>query len=222
MAVAFLFTARAFQTEPSGATNPNGEPRPEGGFATAIGSPRVWLHLFTFFVYTGLESSVGQWCFSLMREGRGLGVEAAGAWTSAYWTSLTLGRILLGFVVDRFGADRLLRGATFGAAVGAVAFAASPGALGRCGLLLLGLSLAPMYPTLMARTPARVGEHIAHHAVGFQVSAATLGSSFLPSLLGLLVAEVGYGAIGALAVGLSLALLAAHEALLRLKRLILA
>ena len=220
MAVAFLFTARAWQTEPHGATNPNGESRQEAGFATAIGSARVWLHLFTFFVYTGLESSVGQWCFSLMREERGLGVEAAGAWTSAYWTSLTLGRILLGFVVDRFGADRLLRGATFGVALGAVAFAASPGALGRCGLLLLGLSLAPMYPTLMARTPARVGERIAHHAVGFQVSAATLGSSFLPSLLGLLVAEAGYGAVGAFAVGLSLALFAAHEALLRLKRIV--
>jgi hypothetical protein len=53
--------------------------------------------------------------------------------------------------------------------------------------------------------------------VGFQVSAATLGSSLLPSLLGLLVAKMGYGAIGALAVGLSVALFLAHEALLRLK-----
>lgn len=217
MATAFLLTSRAWETEPS-STNQEGERRGQASFTTALGSPRVWLHLFTFFVYTGLEASVGQWCFSLMREGRALGVEAAGAWTSAYWASLTLGRILLGFVVDRFGPDRLLRGATFGVALGAALFAAHPGALGRCGLLLLGLSLAPMYPTLMARTPARVGEHIAHHAVGFQVSAATLGSSLLPSLLGLLVAKTGYGAIGALAVALSLALFVSHEALLGLKR----
>jgi fucose permease len=218
MATAFLLTARAWaapaSSEPTAAP---GEARPEAGFGTALASPRVWLHLLAFFVYTGLEASVGQWCFSLMREARGVGVEAAGSWTSGYWASLTLGRIVLGFVIDRFGADRLLRAATFGAAVGATLFAVSSGVLGRAGLLLLGMSLAPMYPTLMARTPARVGQQLLHHAVGFQVSAATLGSSLLPALLGLLVARTGYAAIGALAIVLSLTLIAAHEALLRLK-----
>ena len=219
MAAAFLITSRAWKAAPAVASAgaASGDAREEGSFGTALRSARVWLHLFTFFVYTGLEASVGQWCFSLMREQRGLGVEAAGSWTSSYWASLTLGRILLGFVIDRFGPDRLLRAATFGVVIGAALFALDSGAAGRAGLLLLGLSLSPMYPTLMARTPARVGAHITHHAVGFQVSAATLGSSLLPSLLGLWVARMGYGAIGFLAVALSLALFVAHEGLLRLK-----
>jgi hypothetical protein len=87
-----------------------------------------------------VETTVGQWSFSWLRERHGLSIQAAGSWTSAYWASLTLGR------------------------------------------LLLGASLAPIFPTLMARTPARVGHGIAHHAVGFQVSAAMLVSTVVPGL----------------------------------------
>lgn len=186
------------------------------GFRAALARGPVWLLIVTFFLYTGLESSVGQWCFSWMRERRGLSVEAAGAWTSAYWASLTIGRLVLGLIVDRFGPDRLLRCASVGAVLGVAAFTGSAGNLGRAGLLLLGASLAPMFPTLMARTPARVGEDVAHHAVGFQVSAATLGSTLMPALGGVLVSGSGLGAIAALVLGLGLALLLTHELLLRL------
>ncbi|HET9956889.1 MAG TPA: MFS transporter, partial [Polyangiaceae bacterium] len=123
----------------------------------ALRSGPVWLHIVAFFLYTGFEASTGQWCFTLLTAGRGLSVERAGFWTSCYWGSLTLGRVLLGFVVDRFGPDRLLRYATTSAALGAAAWALDPGLVGRLGLLLVGLSLAPIFPTLMARTPARLG-----------------------------------------------------------------
>jgi len=219
MAALFLLTQRRWddprpaQGDPAAAA---ASPAPErAGFRAALGRGRVWLLIVTFFFYTGLESSVGQWCFSWMRERRGLSVEAAGAWTSAYWASLTIGRLVLGLFVDRFGPDRLLRWASLGAVLGVAAFTGSGGGLGRAGLLLLGVSLAPMFPTLMARTPARVGEDVAHHAVGFQVSAATLGSTLMPALGGVLVSSGGLGAIAALVLALGLALLLSHEVLLR-------
>jgi fucose permease len=218
MALAFLLTRRAWDDR-AGASTPSAGATAEAsarpGVRETLKSGRVWLQILTFFIYTGLESTVGQWCFSLLREGRGLSVEAAGSWTSAYWASLTLGRVALGFVVDRFGPDRLLRGASLGVVLGAAAFVVSDGSLGRAGLLLMGLSLAPVYPTLMARTPARLGSGLAHHAIGFQVSAAVLGSSLLPALVGILIASTGLGAISGMALGLSLAFLLVHELLLR-------
>jgi fucose permease len=218
MAVAFFLTGRAWndtRSNPGAAQPPQSAGEPP--FGAALRSPRVWLHRGAFFVYTGLESSVGQWCFTLLREARGLGVDAAGSWTAAFWGSLTIGRVVLGFVADRLGPDRLLRGATLVIVAGALAFGTSDGALGRVGLLLMGFGLAHMYPTLMARTPARVGPALDRHTIGFEVSAATLGSTCLPSLVGVLVGRNGYAAIGGVAVALSLLLLAAHEALLRLK-----
>jgi fucose permease len=221
MALAFLATRRSWDERALPAELPTGpalEGDAETSFGAALKQGRVWLLIAVFFVYTGLESSVGQWCFSLLREGRGLGVEAAGSWTAAYWGSLTLGRVALGFVVDRWGPDRLLRGASLGVLAGAALFAASEGALGRVGLLLIGLSLAPMFPTLMARTPARVGAGVARHAVGFQVSAATLGSSLVPAVVGICVARLGLGAISAVALVMAAALFIVHELLLRSTR----
>jgi fucose permease len=224
MAILFLITRRRWD-EPRGA---DGAGQTSGGtgtkanepvsYRTALRSRRVWLQVLVFFLYTGVESTVGQWCFSWLRERRGLSIEAAGGWTSAYWASLTVGRLVLGTFVDRWGADRTLRCATVGAVIGVSLFAASDGLLGSIGLLLLGVSLAPLFPTLMARTPARVGDAVAHHAVGFQVSAATLGSTLVPALVGVLVARQGLGVLGVVVVSIGVALLLAHEGLLGVAR----
>jgi fucose permease len=217
MSVAFLLTRRAWNdgTSPlntSAASAPLECPSMRG----ALRAGRVWLGMLTFFLYAAVESTTGQWCFTLLREARGLSVERAGAWTAAYWASLTVGRVALGFIVDRVGADALLRLATCGCVIGAACFALGSGALGGVGLLLLGVSLAPIFPTLMSRTPARLGSEVARHAVGFQVAMATLGSTLMPGLVGLIAARVGLDGIAASAVALGLALLVCHEALLRL------
>ena len=222
MALLFTLTRRRWDghgeaSDASPASSGHGAaPRSPGariGYGEALANRGIWLHIITFFLYTGLEATAGQWCFSWMRERRGLSVEAAGAWTSAYWASLTVGRLALGSVVDRIGPDRLLRLATVAAVAGVLAFALGAGDVSRAGLLLLGVSLAPMFPTLMARTPARVGQRLAQHAVGFQVAAATLGSSLMPALTGLLVAATNLAIIGTVLISLGLALLLAHELL---------
>ncbi len=233
MAFAFLATRRSWDERGPAApiapvavvaaaaavAEPAAEPVSYEGAWSALRRGRVWLQIAIFFLYTGLESSAGQWCFTLMREGRGLTVEAAGSWTAAYWGSLTAGRVALGFVVDRIGPDRLLRVAVVGAVIGAALFAASEGLAGRVGLLLLGASLAPVYPTLMARTPARLGHATTLHAVGFQVSSATLGAAVLPGGVGLLAAGAGVGAIGPATAAMAVLLWALHEALVRATQL---
>jgi fucose permease len=101
---------------------------------------------------------------------------------------------------------------------GAAAFALDGGLAGRLGLALLGAALAPVFPTLMALTPARLGEAWTAHAVGFQVCAATLGVAAFPAVIGVLVGRVGATAVGAAVVVQAAALLVLHEALLRAAR----
>ena len=214
MALAFAATRRAWEDD--GVAGGTGVLH--AGAAEALRTGRVWLQIILFFIYTGLEAGTGQWCFTVLREARGLDIEAAGAWTAGYWGSILAGRVVLGFVVDRAGPDRLLRGATVTALAGAVLFASSGGPLGRLGLVLLGASLAPMFPTLMSRTPDRVGHHLAPHSVGFQVGAATLGSAAVPALFGLLAAAAGIRTIGAAVAVVALILLALHEGLLAATR----
>src|SRR3954471_5467588 len=54
-----------------------------------------------FLLYVGLEAAAGAWSFTLLTEGRGMADRTAGAWVSAYWLSITAGRLLLGFIGGR-------------------------------------------------------------------------------------------------------------------------
>lgn len=174
-----------------------------GSLSGALRLPRVWLQVAIFFLYTGLEASAGQWAFTVLREARGFALETAGTWTAAYWGSIAAGRVVFGFVVGALGPDRVVRWGTLGAVAGALLYAVLPGAAGVAGLVLLGLSLAPIFPMLMSRTPARLGPAAAPHAIGFQVAAATLGTAALPGAHGLLADALGPGALPGAHVGLA-------------------
>lgn len=179
-----------------------------GAPVTALSALRhrlVRLQMAVFFVYTGLEASAGQWAATIL-VARGAGpAEAAGA-AALFWAGLAGARIALGFVVDRVGADRLLRLAV--PVVVAAAAVLLAGVSDFVALALLAAMLAPVYPTLMARTPARLGGPLAVHAIGFQVAAAMAGVALLPGALGLAADVFGPAAVPAGILVLAVALAA--------------
>lgn len=185
---------------------------PVSGFS-ALRSGRVWLQIVIFFFYTGIEVSAGQWSYTILTEGRGLGSAAAGTWVAVYWGGLLAGRLVLGFVVERVGQSRMLRFATVGALLSAGIFAIPGLTWGAAALPLLSFSLASIFPGLMAETPRRIDERLAPHAVGFQVSAATLGVAVLPSVAGLVSERFGLDAIGPVIACSALVLMLLHERL---------
>jgi len=198
---------RAGDTPEPGAT-------PPARLFRTLGLAPAWLGIAAFFLYNGLEASAGAWSYSLFTQARGVSARSAGAWVSGYWASLTLGRVLFGWIAGRTAVETLLRPCIVGMAIGAglLAFGAS-GALGGAGLALLGLCCGPIYPSLIATTRLRVGAAHAANAVGFQVAAAALGQSIIPAVLGVLAARVGLEVIGPALLAAALALLAAHERL---------
>ena len=188
-----------------------------GSWLAAVNHKLVRLQVVLFFIYTGLEVTLGQWTFSMF-SARGVPAAEAGAWTTAYWGCFTASRFLLGALIGRLGADRLLRAATCGVVAGTAAYAAAPLPWAGFGLVLAGASLAPIYPTLIARAPERLGPAIALHAIGFKSSAATAGAASLPALAGLVAARSGLQAIGWVALAAACALLALHERLIARSR----
>lgn len=149
--------------------------------------PAMWLGLGAFFIYAAIESVAGAWAFSLFTQSRGVSVLAAGTWTSAYWGSLTAGRMLSGFVVAHVPMPRLLRGSMIGIMLGAVLLWLNfTETLSFLGLALIGFCCAPIFPALVSTTPQRVGAMNTAHAVGYQMTVAMLGLSFWPSLIGVL------------------------------------
>jgi len=180
----------------------------------ALRHGNVRLQIATFFLYSGVEVTAGQWSYTILTEARGVDDTTAGGFVTLYWGGLLAGRVLSGFVVERVGNERLLRIATACAVVAAAGFAvpALPPALSAAALALLSFSLAPIYPGLMAETPRRVGG-ATPHAVGFQVSAATFGIAAVPAMAGAIGTELGLNAIGPLLALCAVLLWLLHERL---------
>jgi fucose permease len=185
----------------------------------ALRRPMVWAHTLLFFIYCGIESTAGQLLFSLFRESRGLSIEMAGAAIVGYWASLTVGRILFGQIVASTGPLPVLRFAMLLIPLAAAFIWWSSSAwVGLAATWLLGFSLAPIFPTLISVTPARVGSRLAPHAIGLQVSAATLGIAFFPAVVAILARKHGLEIVPVELTAAGVLLVVLHEAIERAGR----
>ncbi len=199
LAVAFAATRARWQD----GTAADAPPLPA---LSALRQPMVRRLIVVFFLLAGVEASAGQWAATVLVESRGASPATGAAAATLFWAALALGRVAMGLVVDLIGADRLVRIAVVVAAVAALGFALAPRDAGLVALALLAVALSPLFPTLVARTPARLGAATAMHAVGFQVAAATVGVAVLPGAIGLVVQAVGAGAAPLLVAVLTAAL----------------
>ncbi len=207
LAICFILT-RKWWTKPD-QTSRSSNPR-----VSTIRLPVVWLSIAVFFVYTGVEAAAGTWAYTLFTESRAVSMTTAGMWVSIYWGSLTAGRLLSGFIVAFVPVRLLLRYSIIAVAFGAaLVWLNVTSLLSFLGLSLMGLASAPVFPSLIASTPIRMGEAHTGNAIGFQISAAVLGQSLLPGLVGVLANRLGLEIVGPVLLTASLLLLALYEAM---------
>lgn len=149
------------------------------------------LSILLFFIYTGIEMSLGHWTYTLFTESRGISTSLAGFWVSAYWGSFTIGRILAGFLAYKFLSRKIAKYAAalglFGSALIAVNLSQW---LSLLGIAIIGLAIAPIFPALISSTSYRVGKEHTTNTIGMQISAAGLGGALLPGLAGVLARNI--------------------------------
>lgn len=218
MALVFAATRGLWRADAGGAIA--AEPTIRVPFAQAGAHPVVRLQVMIFALYAGVEVAAGAWGFTILSQARGLSVELAGIAVGLFWGGLFVGRLAFGAAADRIGIDRSVRIGFAGAVLAALLFAAAPalpasGPLAIVALGALGFLLAPIYPLLMLRTPQRLGDALAAHAIGFQVSAAMLGAILLPALGGVIADLAGLEGVPALILAATLVLLWLHARLAR-------
>lgn len=182
LTILFMSTLRFWHTAPE--QSPSGKSVP---FKNTLVLPIVWCNLVIFFVYVGLEVGVGQWLFSILTKSRKVSVESAGLYTSAYWGSLTLGRILFGLILTKISVPKVLYTAFIGILISAVLiFLNLHNYVTLLGIISIGFCNAPIFPSLISLTPTLVGVQHTANAVGFQISAAMIGGALLPGLAGVM------------------------------------
>ncbi len=175
--------------------------------------------ILLFLLHGGIQAGTGTLGNSLLVDGRGVAADLAGLWISIYWAGLTLGRVLTALVVERIGNGRFLRASMALTIAGALLLWANLGeSPSFAGIALIGFTLAPVLPLLLADTHQRVGPANAPNAIGLQIGSAGIGIALLPALAALLAERIGLETIGAYLFLIALLSFLTHEWLLALER----
>jgi fucose permease len=194
LAAIFIITLSLWK-DPKNKKSPEGEKNEKSKkevkiFQTLTHLPAL-LSILLFFIYTGIEMSLGHWAYTFFTEARGISTSLAGYMVSFYWGSFTAGRILAGFLAYRFLSHKIAKYAAvlgvFGSALIAVGLSQW---LSLFGIILTGLAIAPIFPALISSTSYRVGKEYTTNTIGMQISAAGLGGALLPGLLGVLAENI--------------------------------
>jgi len=150
--------------------------------------------IITFCCYCGLETTAGLWASTYLVSCRGLTEELAASWASWFYTGITLGRGLSGFLTARLGDRKMVCLGFCGVGLGLVIVLVPISPVGALvGLVLTGLGCAPVYPSLIHATPAFFGAERSQAVIGVQMAGAYIGSSFAPPVFGLLGGVLGIG-----------------------------
>jgi len=178
--------------------------------------PVVWLSLLVFLAYTGVESTAGQWSYSLFTDARSVPEAVAGVWMTLYWGGLAGSRLLLGPLADRVGITSLLRVCMLGVTLGAgLLWWHTTDLLSFVGLALMGFAQGPIFPSLVSVTPQRVSIGHVDNVIGFQVAAASLGAAALSSAAGVLASWLTLEVVAPFMVAWAAAMVVFHELTLR-------
>ena len=167
-----------------------------GLLRATLRSPLVWLAAIFLLVYVGVEVSLGAWSYTLLTGGRQIQTAQAGWMVSGYWFGLTLGRFILARVVERVGPRRAIQWLTVGAVAGiALVWAPVSGGVGQAlaaaGLWLVGFSLGPIFPSVIAVINSATSARLRQSAIGFAASLGSMGGAFFPWVAANLAQRLG-------------------------------
>jgi fucose permease len=144
-----------------------------------------------FFIYVGVELSVGLWSNSVLFSTKGLPIEISGYFVSLYYLMITSGRFMSGIVSMKVNNRTMVSGGLLLSLSGLLilSFFQNPWLLG-LGISLTGLGFAPLYPSMMHETAARYQPLDAAIAVGYQVGMAYIGGTAISSMLGVVLDSI--------------------------------
>lgn len=143
--------------------------------------------LIAFFCYCSLEATTGLWASSYMVLYKGINAETAAKWASLFYLGITAGRFVCGFVADKLGDKCMVRIGQAIIALGILLLLIPAGnTLTLMGLILVGLGCAPIYPSMLHKTPDNFGADKSQSIMGIQMASAYLGTTFMPPVFGLI------------------------------------
>lgn len=175
----------------------------------ALGTPIVLLTGLFLLVNVGIEAALGNWAYTVQQVSRNFPAALAGYSLSAYWLGFTTGRLILGNLINRLGAIRLINVSSAMLLFGLALWWLLPGQW--LSLPLIGFAIAAMFPTTIWLMPQRVSSAIVPAAIGFVTSIASLGAAIIPTAIGWIANRAGLESIPGLILLMAIAMAILHR-----------
>jgi len=155
-----------------------------GGLNVLLSDPVVWLCCLAFFCHVPIEASVATWATTLMTD-KGVSEGTASGLLSAFWLTFMGSRLVTALKLPE-GADTTL---VITMAALCIAFtlgiALSRAAWLTCAMVVLaGVILGPIFPTLIAILLSHVDPALHGRTVGLFFSIGGIGWTAIPLLIG--------------------------------------
>ena len=166
------------------------------GIRKTIFVPGVIPTLIAFYAYCSGECTCFLWTssyFAGTKEGLSDGMIAS--FGSLIFAGLMLGRLISGFVSDKLGDKLLIRVGIAVEILGIiiVMLPVSGYVITAAGFVIIGTGMGPVYPSIQHMAPEKFGKEYSAAVIGLQMSSAYVGSTFMPTVFGILQEHIGIG-----------------------------
>lgn len=164
----------------------------------ALLSPVMWLMCAVMGLYVGSEVAFSGWTTEFTSRTTGVDTAQAAFTVSAFWAALAFSRYFSTTFTRRVQPATFIVLLVLTSALGLIAMLLANGssAMTLAGAFVVGFGFGPIYPTLIAIGIQRFPQ-VAQMVASVLTSAGSIGSLFLPTLIGVVMNASGLGATSA-------------------------
>ncbi len=178
--------------------------------------PGVAEILLSFFCYSAIEQTAGQWAASYLTLHKGVATETAASFASMFYIGITVGRAVSGFITFKLNDSQMIRLGQLIILGGLILMFLPFGAgASLAGFILIGLGCAPIYPSFIHLTPTLFGAERSQSIIGVQMAAAYTGTTLMAPLFGLIAGHISVGLLPVYLLILLVLQVLMHERMLR-------
>jgi len=161
-------------------------PRKRNPMIQALGNSSTWLISLFIFLYAGIEISLADWILTLLVDEREQSPFAGSMVTFGYWGGLTLGRVVIGFLIPLFNTGKGVVTACLVMTISMhLIFSLKADFItSTIAVPLLGFFLGPLFPEAVIMQTKLVPKSLHVAAVGFSCALGSAGGCVLPFLVG--------------------------------------
>jgi len=175
---------------------PDGSTRKGTIVVAALRTRIIWISALFFLFFVGVEFSLGSWSYSFLIDERHGSPLLMGWVISGYWLGVTAARLALARSAQQVGEKRMIQLCLGGVVLGLLLLWLVPlVAVAALGLCLVGFCLGPISATTMARLSKRIASRLLPSALGFLLSAASVGNALCSWFAGDLAHLLGLGSL---------------------------